>query len=179
MMKWIHVQEEHLQLVLDWRTSDFVTKYMYTDIEYDFGNQKIWLESIRKDENGHYWLMSYRDALIGFISITSIDWKHKRAYWNFYIGDPKFSMLAGFLGAYMYNYAFNELGFEKLMGEVMAENEAVRKLHVKQGAREIGFFEKHILKKDRWHDIYVYEMTKERWEETGSKFKKYIADVVA
>lgn len=176
-MKWIEIQEEHLQQILDWRTSEFVTQYMYTDVEYDLTQQKKWLESIQKDQSGRYWIMSYRETLIGFISITSIDWKHNRAYWNFYIGDPKFSMLAGFLGPYMYNYAFHELGLEKLMGEVMSENEAVRNLHVKQGAREVGFFEKHICKNDVWHDVYVFEMTKARWQEKGQRFKKYVPKV--
>lgn len=176
-MKWLKIEEEYLQQILDWRTSDFVTRFMYTDIEYNLENQKKWLDIIRQDGNGRYWVISYRDTLIGFISITGIDWKHKRGYWNFYIGDPKYSMLAGFLGAYMYNYAFTELGLEKLLGEVMAENEAVRKLHLKQGAREIGFFEKHILKSGQWHDVYLFEMTKERWQVKGEKLKKYVAEV--
>jgi UDP-4-amino-4,6-dideoxy-N-acetyl-beta-L-altrosamine N-acetyltransferase len=176
-MKWIEIQEEHLQQILDWRTSEFVTRFMYTDIKYDLSQQQRWLESIRNDQNGHYWLMSYRETLIGFISLTSIDSFHKRAYWNFYIGDPVYSMFAGFLGAYMYNYAFNELGMEKLMGEVMEKNEAVRKLHIKQGAREVGILEKHIYKNGEWHDIYLYEMTKERWKEKGERYKKYLPEV--
>lgn len=176
-MKWIAIEECHLKQILDWRTSELVTRYMYTDIEYDLEKQKKWLQAIRHDQNGRYWVMSNRDTLIGFISITSIDFTHKRAYWNFYIGEPKYSMIAGFLGAYMYNYAFHELGLEKLMGEVMGENEGVRKLHIKQGAREVGFLEKHIKKDNQWHNIYVYEMTKERWKEVGQKFKKYIPEV--
>lgn len=177
-MKWMNIEEEHLEQILNWRTSDFVTQYMYTDVEYDLEGQKRWLEAIRQDPNGRYWIMSYREDLVGYISLTDIDWKHKRAYWNFYIGNANYAMLAGFLGAYMYNYAFETLGLEKLIGEVMAENEAVRKLHAKQGAREVGFFEKHILKHDRWHDVHVFEMTKEHWIDQGAKFKKYIPDVM-
>lgn len=176
-MKWLKIKEEHLQQLLDWRTSDFVTRYMYTDIEYSIENQKKWFEFIRQDENGRYWIISYRAMLIGFISITEIDWNHKRGFWNFYIGEPQYSMLAGFLGAYMYNYAFSELGLEKLNGEVFAENEAVRRLHLKLGAREVGFYEKHIFKNGQWHDVYLYEMTKERWQAKGEKFKKYVPEV--
>jgi UDP-4-amino-4,6-dideoxy-N-acetyl-beta-L-altrosamine N-acetyltransferase len=177
-MKWLTIKEEHLQQILEWRTSEFVTKYMYTDIEYSLGNQYKWLEHIRADENGLYWLMSYRENLIGFISITSIDWKHRHAYWNFYIGNPSFSMIAGFIGAYMYNYAFGELGLEKLLGEVMEENRSVRQMHLKQGAREIGFLENHIFKYGQWHNVYVYEMTRERWADKGNKFKKYIPELI-
>lgn len=177
MMKWIPIEEEHLQLVLDWRTSEHVTRYMYTDIAYDLVQQQRWLESIRCDEHGRYWLMSYRDRLIGYISLTSIDRRHKRAYWNFYIGEPEYAMLAGFVGAYMYNYAFYTLDFEKLMGEVMAGNESVRKLHLQLGAREVGVLEKHIFKYDEWHDVYIYEMTKDRWSDAGKKYVRYVPEV--
>lgn len=177
-MKWIQIEEQHLQQILDWRTSKQVTQFMYTDIEYKLENQKKWLESIRADKNGQYFLMEYKDELVGFISLTDIQWQHKRGTWNFYIGNMKYAMLAGFLGAYMYNYAFNELGLEKLNGEVMDINEGVRKLHRKQGAREVGMLEHHILKNDIWHDVYLFEMTKARWEKVGTKFKKYVPEVV-
>lgn len=176
-MKWIQIEERHLQQILDWRTSEEVTRYMYTDIEYSMENQKKWLEKIRADENGCYFLMEYRDELIGFISLTDINWTHKRATWNFYIGNMKYAMLAGFLGAYMYNYAFHELGLEKLNGEVMDINEGVRKLHLKQGAREVGVLEHHICKQGVWHDVYIFEMTKERWHDMGGKFAKFVAEV--
>lgn len=176
-MKWIPIEEQHLKQILDWRTSEQVTRFMYTDIEYDLENQKKWLQHIRADKNGRYFLMEYRDELMGFISLTDIHWQHKRATWNFYVGNMNYAMLAGFLGAYMYNYAFGELGLEKLNGEVMDINEGVRKLHSKQGAREVGVLERHILKNDAWHDVYVFEMTKERWQETGMKFAKYVPEV--
>lgn len=176
-MKWISIQEEHLQQILDWRTSEEVTRFMYTDIEYNLANQKKWFASIQKDECGRYWLMEYRDELIGFISITNIDWWNKHGTWNFYIGNMKYAMLAGFLGAYMYNYAFYNLGLKKLNGEVMDINEGVRKLHIKQGAREVGVYKQHILKKGTWHDVYVFEMTKEDWKEAGKKFSKYVVEV--
>lgn len=176
-MEWVQIQEEHLQLILDWRTSEVVTRYMYTDIPYSLDNQRKWLDAIRQDKHGYYWVISYREELIGFISITAIDWKSKRGFWNFYIGNMNYTMLAGFLGAYMYNYAFNELSLKKLMGEVMDINEGVRKLHIKQGAREVGKMEQHILKNGQWHDVFLFEMTKERWEEVGQKYKKYVADV--
>lgn len=176
-MKWIQIQEQHLKQILDWRTSEEITKYMYTDIEYNLENQKRWWEKIRNDKNGYYWMIEYKNELIGYISITNIDWQHKRGYWNFYIGNMKYSMLAGFLGFYVYNFAFQKLGLEKLLGEVMDINEGVRKLHMKQGAREVGYFEHHILKNNQWHNVYVFEMTKERWLEIGQKYKKYVPEV--
>lgn len=39
-MKWIPIEEKHLQQILDWRTSEQVTRFMYTDIECNLENQK-------------------------------------------------------------------------------------------------------------------------------------------
>lgn len=178
-MKWIPIEEQHLQQILDWRTSEEITQFMFTDIEYSLENQKKWLNTIRADKNGRYWLMEYRGDIIGYISITEIDWKHKRGSWNFYIGNMKYAMLAGFLGAYMYNYTFTELGLEKLIGEVMDINEGVQKLHIKQGARAVGVYKRHICKNGVWHDVHVFEMTKACWQEVGNKLEKYIPEVQA
>ena len=176
-MKWIPIEEQHLQQILDWRTRDDITRYMYTDIEYSLENQRKWLTTIQADQKGYYWLMEYKGDLVGFISITDIDWRHKRGAWNFYIGNMKYAMLAGFLGAYMYNYAFTKLGLQKLIGEVMDINVGVQKLHAKQGARLVGIYEQHICKNDKWHDVHVFEMTKDHWQEIGDKFKKYMPEV--
>ncbi|AVK82814.1 UDP-4-amino-4,6-dideoxy-N-acetyl-beta-L-altrosamine N-acetyltransferase [Lysinibacillus sp. B2A1] len=176
-MKWISIKEQHLETILEWRTSEQVTRFMYTDIEYSLDNQRRWLESIRLDRNSRYWLMEYHGELIGIISITNIQWQHRRGYWNFYIGNPEFFMLAGFLAAYMYNYAFSELGLEKLNGEVLDINRGVRKLHVKQGSHEIGVLEHHIYKNGVWHDVYLFEMTKENWAQVGIRYAKYVAEV--
>jgi UDP-4-amino-4,6-dideoxy-N-acetyl-beta-L-altrosamine N-acetyltransferase len=173
-VEFVSIKEEHLELILDWRTSEFVTKFMYTDIEHDMKKQKEWFSYIQNDRNSYYWLVKYKDQLIGLVSITDINQRDKRGYWNFYIGDPAFSMLGGFIGPYVYNYAFQNLGFHKLMGEVMEENEGVRKLHLKQGAREVGYFLDHIFKNNQYHHVYIFEMTKEMWAANGGKFAKYI-----
>lgn len=176
-MRFISIKEKHLPLILKWRTSDFVTKYMYTDIEYDMEQQKKWYQLIQADSASLYWLIEYKDQPIGLVSITDIHKRDQRAYWNFYIGEPAFSMLGGFIGPYLYNYAFGKFGFNKLMGEVMGENEGVRKFHLKHGAREVGILHDHVYKNEKYHDVYMYEMTKNMWAECGKKFAKYMPEV--
>lgn len=176
-MIWRKIEEADLPIILDWRTEEKITKFMYTDIPYNLENQKNWLHKINQDKNGLYWLIEYKSQPIGYVSLTSINWQQKHAYWNFYIGEERYSMLAGLLGFYMYNFAFEKLGFKKLLGEVMDINEGVRTLHIKQGAREVGFFESHIFKRNQWHDIYLYEMTKEKWQSLNNKYKRYVAEV--
>ena len=174
---WRKVQEKHLQKILDWRTKENITRFMYTDIPYSMENQRKWFEAINNCQTSMYWVMEFKGELIGLISLTSIDLYNKRAYWNFYVGEEKYNMLAGFIGIYMYNFAFNELGFEKLLGEVMDNNEGVQKLHLRQGARKVGVLEKHILKNDNWYSIHLFEMTAQHWKTIKQKYIKYVAEV--
>ena len=176
-MKWRKITKTDLPLLLDWRTDEKITKFMYTDIEYNLQKQEDWFEKINRDQNGLYRIIEYKQRPIGFISLTSIDWQNKSAYWNFYIGDQRYSMLAGLLGFYVYNFAFNKLGLNKLLGEVMASNIAVRKLHIRQGAREVGYFSQHILKNNSWHDVYIFEMLADEWQLTREKYSRYNAEV--
>ncbi|HEX7063582.1 MAG TPA: UDP-4-amino-4,6-dideoxy-N-acetyl-beta-L-altrosamine N-acetyltransferase [Bacillales bacterium] len=176
-MRFVTLSEEHLETVLKWRTSEFVTKYMYTDVEYDMEKQREWFRRVKQDPHSYYWVLENKGVHMGLVSITDIDNIHKRAYWNFYIGEPKYGMLAGFIGPYLYNFAYERFKLNKLMGEVMAGNESVRTLHLKQGAREVGCFKDHIWKNGKFHDVYIYEMTKEDWLKYGDKYSKYQPEV--
>ena len=44
------LKEEHLEMLLKWRTQPDVTKYMATDIKYDMEQQKQWFQTLSNDE---------------------------------------------------------------------------------------------------------------------------------
>ena len=176
-LKFLKIQRDDLEQILTWRTSEFVTRYMYTDVEYDLGKQEKWFESIQRDETSKYWILELKGKKFGLVSINDIDLRHKRGSWAFYVGEPEMSMVAGLIGPHLYNYVFTQIGFHKLYGEVMKENEAVRNIHIKHGCRELGFHADHVYKYDRFHDVYVYEMLASAWEEKGKKFHRYMPSV--
>lgn len=176
-MKFLPIAEEHLPIILKWRTSEQVTSYMYTDIKKDMKKQKEWFLRIKQDSSSKHWIMEYKGEYIGYVSLTNIDQHNKRAHWNYYIGEENYNMLGAFIGHYVYNYVFNELYYEKLIGEVMEHNEAVIKIHNMHGARQVGVLEKHILKFNNWYDVYLFEMTKEKWMSHKS-YNKYKAEVI-
>lgn len=176
-MEFLKITKDDLEHILQWRTSEFVTRFMYTDVEYNLENQYKWFEKISHDDSVKYWILSSKGKKFGLVSLNDIEPKHKRASWAFYVGDPSMSIVAGLIGPHVYNYAFQHLGFNKLYGEVMAENQAVRNMHLKHGCREVGFFQDHIYKYGKFHDVYVYEMTASAWQEIGKKYKRYMPKV--
>ncbi|MEB1806647.1 MAG: UDP-4-amino-4,6-dideoxy-N-acetyl-beta-L-altrosamine N-acetyltransferase [Bacillaceae bacterium] len=177
-MEFLQIRESDLEQILTWRTSEFVTKYMYTDIEYNLKNQKEWYEKVQKNEHSYYWIVATKGKKFGLVSINDIDWKNKKATWAFYVGEPSLSMVAGLIGPHLYNFAFDNIGLNKLTGEVMAENEAVRKMHLKHGCREVGVYNEHIYKNGHYHDVYLYEMLASHWREVGEKYKKFVPKMI-
>ena len=175
MFQFIRLEERHLELVLRWRTSESVTRYMFTDVEYNIDRQKQWFDRIKGSDTEKYWIIKMRGDLIGLISLNGLDYPNKRTSWGFYIGEEKYRMYGGLIPPYLYNFVFNQLNFNKITAEVMEGNDNVTKMHRMHGYREVGICKEHVYKYGRYHDTYVLELLKERWESVSDKYKKYIA----
>jgi UDP-4-amino-4,6-dideoxy-N-acetyl-beta-L-altrosamine N-acetyltransferase len=169
------VAEEDLHLLLEWRTSEHVTKFMYTDIEKNMDNQKRWFRFISQDCTQCNWVIHYNDHPIGLISLSQIDLRNKRAALGFYIGDLNYSIIAGRIHPYLYNFAFFELGLNKLCAEVMSGNDGIMKMHLFYGFAHTATFAEHIWKHDRFYDVEYFELLSSTWKEKKSKFHKYTA----
>ncbi|HHY74151.1 MAG TPA: UDP-4-amino-4,6-dideoxy-N-acetyl-beta-L-altrosamine N-acetyltransferase [Bacillus bacterium] len=173
-MHFVTLKEDHLELVLQWRTSEHVTRYMFTDIEYNLENQYQWFKRISNDSTCMYWVIYSKEQPMGLVSLNDIDEINHRATWAYYIGDLNYAMVGAMIGPYLYNYAFEKFNLHKLIGEVMAENLNVRKIHQMHGSREVGFYKNHVFKNGQFHDVYIYEMLAEDWEKQKGKFRKYV-----
>lgn len=173
MLSFRKLVVEDLEQVLDWRTSEHVTQYMYTDIEKNIDNQRIWFARISQDASQHYWIIQYHDVPIGLISMHNLNRQHGHASLGFYIGDLNYARLAGHVHAYLYNFAFFELGLNKLYAEVMEGNDGMMKIHLHHGFTHEGTFQQHIYKYGRYHDVHYYELLASTWKENCKKFHRF------
>ncbi|WP_338553361.1 UDP-4-amino-4,6-dideoxy-N-acetyl-beta-L-altrosamine N-acetyltransferase [Paenibacillus sp. KS-LC4] len=172
MLTFIKLREEHLEQVLGWRTKENVTKYMFSDIDYNLEHQKSWFHRISQSESEKYWVISIKGTLVGLISLNGIDFTHKRTSWGLYIGEEAYSMYGGIVPPYLYYHVFHELGLHKITAEVMEGNDNIMKIHKLHGYREIGVYKDHIFKYGCFHDVHVMELLKDTWA-AKNKSKKY------
>lgn len=175
MFKFIRLKEKHLEMVLNWRTKESVTKFMNTDIEYNLDNQKKWFDKVSNSETEKYWIIYFKDKPIGLISLNDIDYYNKRTRWGYYIGEDEYRMYGAIIPHYLYYYVFKILGLNKVNAEILEGNENVLKLNLLHGYREVGVFKEHIYKYNKFHDLHLVELMKEDWEKTIKKPEKYIA----
>ena len=114
-----------------------------------FEATKAWFASLRTDPLNHRFVIETRadGAVIGTANLVDIDWKNRHALHGMMLG-PADLRGRGFgrdtVMAVM-RYAFDELGLERLDGDIIEYNEASYRLYVgKCGWREEG-------RQRRWH----------------------------
>lgn len=178
MITFRKLEERDLPQVLDWRTSEHVTQYMYTDIEYNLENQRKWFEKISASTTEYYWIIEVKDQPIGLISLNHMDPDNKKTTFAYYIGNLDYSIIAGRIHPYLYNYVFFELGYNKIYAEVMEGNIGMMKMHLHYGFTHVATFKQHIYKYNRYHDVEYFELLAEDWKENCEKFHKFKADFV-
>ena len=169
------INNEDLRMILEWRTNPDVTKFMYTDLEFDIDNQKIWYERIQKDLSRKDWIINADEEDVGLVSIVNIDKVNKRCEWAYYLGSPSVrgKGVGKSVELNILNYVFEVLKLQKLCCEVFTSNEMVIKLHEKFGSVVEGTRRRHIFKNGKYHDITEMGALKEDWLENVKGKIKY------
>lgn len=167
MFKLRKIKEEDLELVMRWRMSEEVTKYMYTDPQLTLEGQKIWLSHIKSNwERMKYWIIEVENKSVGVLSINDIDSINEKASWAYYLGDTSMrgKGLGKILECNIYDYVFYHLNLNKLCCEVFEFNEKVIKIHERFGAKIEGKLYEHIKKNGQFHNVVTMGILKREWE---------------
>jgi UDP-4-amino-4,6-dideoxy-N-acetyl-beta-L-altrosamine N-acetyltransferase len=173
MIAFVSLYEEALPRVLKWRSDVEVSHYLFTDIESDMEQQHRWFRNISADPGCRHWLIRCGDQEVGLAYLSDMDATNRRCSCGFYIGEKPYRRFGGVILPGIVNYVFEELEYNKIYGEVMAGNDNVIKLHEIHGYRQVGVWQQHILKYGAWHDVYLFELLRHRWEELGSHYRQF------
>ena len=159
------IENKDLELILRWRTSKVVTKYMNTNPKLTLEGQEKWLTSIKSDNNVCHWLIEVDSSPAGLIYLIDIDWENKNTSWGYYIGELKLRSfpLAISLEASLYDYCFDVLEFNEVHNEVFKLNDGVVKLHTLLGNKVIKIGKNEVEKEGVKYDIVHLSIEKEEW----------------
>lgn len=174
MFKFKLVAESNLQQILTWRTSEFVTQFMKTDIAFDLNAQKNWFEQNKRDNKNCYWVIVYQDNPIGLLSINDINLSKQSCSWGFYIGEESARNLGGLIPPYFYNFVFNRTSLTHIIAEVMEHNMQVKKLHRLHGYKQVSVLKNEVSKAGEEFDLEVFSLSKTTWLQK-KRFAKFIA----
>ncbi|MDC0042979.1 GNAT family N-acetyltransferase [Paracoccaceae bacterium] len=182
MIKFRKVREKlDLEMILKWRTSRQVTRYMINDLVFDLEKQKEWYKKVIEiHDPAQHWIITYNDMSIGFLSLENLK-VNQETSWGFYIAEQKFWIHGGLIPAYFYNYMFfkRDRLINKITGYAFEDNLNVMKLHRFYGCSEIRNLEKVIKKNGVPHKLIFIEMTRKKWNSQQKKFGNYYSSFEA
>ena len=125
-----------VELVRNWRNSDKIRKYMYTNHYITKTEHGKWMESLKTKNTAKAWIIKYDDKLIGLVYLSNIDYKNKTTDWGFYIADES-ARGKGVGSAALYKlmeYVFDEMN--KMHTKVLENNLIAIKLYEKFGFKK-------------------------------------------
>ena len=164
------LEERDLDLIYSWQNSPSLRDLT---MGFRFPIQKDavrdWLKSI-KEQNTRtrvVFAIRVRDALVGTISLHSIDQFQRKAFLGIYIGDSsERSKGIGYISTCLIlDYAFNGLDFRKVSLEVVATNSSAIALYDRIGFVREGTRRKEYFVDGKCIDTHLYGMLKEEFGE--------------
>lgn len=167
------IEESDLERIMNWRMLPEVTKYMKTNPKLTIEGQQKWLQSIRNNNSVRYWLVEVEGMPAGLIWLEDIDYEKKSVTWAYYVGEKSLrSMeLAVSMELSLYEYVFDELGFDEIHNEVFCLNSGVIKLHQLCGAKIEKIVEGEVEKEGIKYDIAHLSIEKDVWRHKKSSYR--------
>jgi UDP-4-amino-4,6-dideoxy-N-acetyl-beta-L-altrosamine N-acetyltransferase len=155
--------EEDLEPVLAWRNAPEVRAVMYTSREILPAEHAAWFERLQRDPTKRTYVFEADGVPMGIVNFTRMDAVGGDAHWGFYVrpGAPK-----GYgtrLGRLALAQAFGPLSLNKLIGEVLASNDASHRFHLKLGFEREHNLHAHHRDGDVVHDVHIFSLTRASW----------------
>lgn len=141
--------------VLAWRNSEAVAPFMYGDHLITPDEHARWLAGALEAADRRYWIVELDGAPVGLANLARIDPASSRAEWAYYLADPavRGRRVGAAVEFAVLEHVFGRLNLHKLWCEVLAENEAVWRLHESFGFKREAMYRDHVRKGGRWLDV--------------------------
>lgn len=136
---------------------------------YSTMNTEQWIKSINNNDqkNQVFAIDTEEHGLIGTANLVNIDWKNRNAFHGIMLGN-KNTRGKGYAQdtvLSLMHYAFNELGLNRLDGDMIATNERSIEFYTKKcGWIVEGIKKEWFYRNGRFHDKVVVGITKPQYE---------------
>ena len=160
------------ELILKWRTSEKVTKFMNSDVANDIDEQEQWISDCYNKKTYYHWIILYNKLPVGLINIQDYSEQNRTLSWGFYIGENNIDGLGAFIPPFFYNWVFNELCIKEIKIEVFFSNTRVIKLHQLHGYKFTPSFYR-VSHKDS-EDISLVSMSLTSSDWNHNRYKNFL-----
>lgn len=158
MYKLRDLNQADKNLLLEWRNSDFVRKYLFSPKKITKTEHKKWFNDFTNSIEKKGLILLYDEEAVGFMQIK-FEKKNKRATWGFYKSPMHKKHIGNIFAKLGVKYIFENTDAEEIIGEVKAENINSINFHINIGFTEIERKRKIIL--DQETLILIFKLEKE------------------
>lgn len=170
-LTFIEPEEEHAQLLLDWRTRPDIARHMLTKVAYDLERQRAWLRGCKERADLVHRIMLVDGEPCGHVSITVTHAEWRIATIGVLMGERRGRTGAAPLNfAYMLNHAFHTMGMRKVVNHILGGNDRVLRGQPMLGYRAVGVLARQAVVDGVERDMHIFEMLAEDWALTRPKF---------
>lgn len=164
--------------LFQWRGEPEVARWMSdADVSGREAHQ-AWFDQLRGDPDLRGWIIQSGGRPAGLLTLTGLAGHHRRAAWNWFIGDRDargrgVGRAAQVLGL---DQAFLGLGLHKVWAEVMADNDAAMKVQTGAGFRREGYLRGHVLKDGAPRDVVMLGILADEWAALAPDARRNLID---
>lgn len=171
------VRTDDFERLFHWRLEPEVDRWMSDLPAHTFDEHRIWFEGFLADPDRRGWIINHNGAPAGFLTLTGVHSRHRRADWGWYIGETSArgrgaGRAAQALGL---DVAFDGLGLEKVCAEVLADNDVALKAQAAAGFRREGYRRRHVLKDGAFRDVVLLAILADEWRERRDLVRRGLA----
>lgn len=153
--------------LLAWRNQPEVARWMYTDHVITEAEHDRWIAAAFDDPSRRYWIIELDGEPVGLANLYDLQPSNRRTAWAYYLASPlvRGKGVGAYVEFWMIEHVFGVLGLDRLYCEVLAENEAVWKLHESFGFTREALFRRHVWKSGEPHDVVALGLLADDWAE--------------
>ncbi len=173
-MKVRKMELKDAPFILEWMSDENVLVNFKMDTK-NMNEEKVinFIKNSQTDENKHFSIADENDEYVGTISLKNINNISKNAEYAIVTRSGKQGKgFAKFATQYILNYAFTELGLQKVYLSVLAFNDRAIALYTKSGFKLEGSFKNHIFLHNKMQDVNYYGITKADFYSSQMSFKE-------
>ena len=137
--------------------------FLHYDLPLEIENTRNWFEKNRHRTDRYDAVIDVDGQPVGLIGLLSIDQKNKKAEYYVTIGEQTFLRkgVANQASKLLLDFAFAELGLNRIYLYTETDNSAAIKSYEKIGFRREGLLKNDLFSKGRFVDRYIYGISKD------------------
>lgn len=145
------LDKSDLDMVLSWRNSPAVCRFMFNTSEISFQDHSLWFSNESHNPNRHLLILELDGTPHGFVNLLQSE-SLDSATWGFYAAPSAPKGTGRAIGQATLTYCHEVIGLKQLIGEVLSFNQRSIRLH-----QYLGFSQARIVESNPTYDHNSYE----------------------